>query len=1514
VLCTLLFLHSKSYAQISVNTALTPAQVINTFVGSGVTVFNISYSGQPNSLGTFSGTSNLGFNNGIIFSTGGAGQVSNGAGYFMSDAGMTPTPDPNLAGIATAGVNDAAIIEFDFYAKSDTVSFEYVFASEEYSDWVNSGFNDVFGFFVSGPGITGTMNVALIPGTATPVAINNVNNGNSPVGVVPTGPCTNCAYYKDNTNGTTVCFDGMTQVLKAVIPVQICQTYHIKLAVGNVGDGAYDSGVFLKANSLNASYVPVYQSGSSYFNPTTLTAGMCQGDTITLTSGAAFNYLWTFGQTTQSIQVWNPGSYSVFVLNPNNGCFLFSQSFNVLQSNIVASVSPAGLVTLCPGDSVTLSASPPNAASYSWSNGATTQSIVVSTSTSLTCTVTDTLGCSDISNMVTVNAGTATASITPSGPTTICPGSNVTLTANIGSIYLWSNGATTQSINVSSAGTYTVTVTQAAGCSATSPPINVSIGLPTATITPSGSTTLCIGNSVTLSANAGANYQWSNGATTQNISVSNTGTFTVTVTDANGCTATSSPVAVNVVTALANISVTGAVPICPGNSVTLGANAGLAWVWSTGATTQNISVAAAGNYTVTVTNFNSCVATSSPTSITTSTPLASITPLGSTVLCPGSTVTLQANVGNSYLWSNGSTQQSITVSNSGNFTVTVTNADNCQAISAPIAVSVNTPVATITPSGPTSFCNGGSVTLSANAGSAYNWSNGATTQNINVNSNGSFVVTVTDINGCTAVSSNVSVSVNSALASISISGNTLLCPGDNVVLSANPSASYLWTNGATTQNISVNSAGVYNVTITTTDGCTASAVAVPVVVSNPTASITPLSSTTICPGDNVTLQANSGITYLWSNGATTQSINVSSAGNFTVIVTNVDNCSATSLPQSVVVSNPIASITPLGPTTFCDGQSVQLNANSGTSYTWSNGSTLQSINVTNAGTYTVTVTNADGCTAVSSNVNIIVNTAVANITLTGNSVLCPGDVSTLSANAGSAYLWSTGASTQNIQVNNSGNYSVTVTNMNGCTAIASPVQITVSNPSAIITPLSSTTICPGFAVVLQANLGTSYLWSNGSTTQSISVNNNGTFTVSVTNADGCVETSAPVSVQVSIPVANITPAGPTTFCDGDNVVLTANAGVGYHWSNGLTTQSITVSQAGTYTVVVTDANGCSETSTPTLINVLYATAAISAGGPTDFCDGGSVALSANNGLAYLWSNGLTTQTINTSSQSNYTVIVTNLNGCTAISSPIPVIVHPYPIVDFASDTSLICETLKVKFTNKSQTEPNSFYAWTFGDGGISNLIHPSHIYALPGTYTVSLTVISPFGCKSSDSSDVTVVYYPPPVADFRIDPKEAPVFNSKITFKNLSQNMASAIWSFGDGTTSDEMDVVHYYDEPGKYIVTLTIYSPAGCIDRKSEEVYIFPFFIPNAFTPNNDGRNDVFFDGVPPMDIQAYEMIIFNRWGEKVYSSNDYRFVWDGSFQNQKDAPSGTYVYLINVVTHNGKEHNFRGSVNLIR
>jgi uncharacterized repeat protein (TIGR01451 family) len=884
---------------------------------------------------------------------------------------------------------------------------------------------------------------------------------------------------------------------------------------------------------------------------------------------------------------------------------------------IAPAVTITGPTSTCPATPVTLDAGA-GFLSYAWSTGDNTRTITITPTgtTTYTVTVTGANGCpgSD-SHIVTLNTPTP---VTITGPATACDSATLDAGAGFAS-YLWTTGATTRTISVTSSGTYGVTVTDANGCTATDGHTVTITNTPGNSITASGPTTFCNGGSVILTASSATAYLWSTGETTQSITVTTAGSYSVQTSNGS-CTANSAPVTVTVNTP-PTVTITGPTSAC--DSATLNAGAGFAsYLWSTGDTTPTINVTATGSYSVTVTDANDCSGSDTHNITIATTPGNAITPGGPTTFCAGGSVVLTASTAASYNWSTGENTQSITVTSAGSYSVQTSNG-SCVATSAPVNVTVNTPPV-LTISGPAEACT--SAILNSGGGfSSYNWSTGDTTPTITVTNSGTYSLTVTDANGCTATDTHA-ITINTTPGnSITPGGPTSFCTGGSVVLTASTAASYLWSTGETTQSITVTNAGSYSVQ-TSNGSCVANSAPVNVTVNTPPV-VTIIGPASAC--DSAVLDAGAGFaSYLWSTGDTTPTINVTSTGTYSVTVTDINGCSGSDTHNITIT--PTTPVTITGPTSACDSATLDAGAGFAT-YLWSTGATTRTINVTTGGTYSVTVTNAGGCSATDSHAITISNTLTPVIT--GPTAGCTPQSVTLDAGSGfTSYLWSTGETTQTIDVTATGTYSVTVTGAGGCSGSDSHGVTFSTAAPATIAASGPTTFCAGGSVTLTASAGASYLWSNGATTQSITVANSGSFSVGVTNATGCQSTSAATSVTVNpAPIATIS-APSSANANATNLIASVplQAGATYVWgdvnatiTSGQGTHAVTfsVGSSGTakLTVIVT-LNGCeSHTSKSITIDggpTVDADLAISKSGPASVQAGAQLTytlLVTNNG-------------------------------------------------------------------------------------------------------------------------------------------------------------------------------------------------------------------------------------------------------------------------------------------------------------
>jgi hypothetical protein len=646
--------------------------------------------------------------------------------------------------------------------------------------------------------------------------------------------------------------------------------------------------------------------------------------------------------------------------------------------------------------------------------------------------------------------------------------------------------------------------------------------------------------------------------------------------------------------------------------------------------------------------------------------------------CTGATNYLIAPTGNySYSWFNGASpininNDTLQVQVNGLYSASISG--TCNAVSFPVSVSLSNgnPIS-INTSGANTFCAGGNVTLISPSSTGNIWSNGATSQSITVSNSGNYSVTVSSSQGCPSVSPPITINVIPLPPApvISSSGNTTFCANNSVILTSNLSGNLIWSNSLNSQSILVSSSGSYSVQ-QISNGCTSlpSNTITVTVNPNPTSTISASGSTIICQGNVITLNTviSAGNQYQWYNnnipisGAINSSLAVVSSGNYTVGITN-NGCSSTTMNPTIVTVNnvPVAPIiSASGNVVFCQGNNVILTSNN-PNVLWSNGSTAQSISVSQSGIYTAQST-LNSCTSSNSNpISITVNPLplLPIITPSGPTTFCSGGLVTLSSSYSSGNLWSNNSNTQSINIYNSGTFTVSQTNSNGCISTSLPITITVNAipSSPIITANGPTTFCDGSNVTLSSNNISGNLWNNNDQTQSILVTNSGSYFTTITE-NGC--TSLPsnsIIVSVNpIPVQpTITPSGPTTFCSGNNLTLTSSAQIGNSWSNGQTSQSITVNNSGVYSVQVIE-NGCTSSSNQISITVNPTPPAptIITNGPTTFCQGSNVTLTTNasNGVTWTTSNGNqypVATLIVQSSQSNLFATVT-LNGCTSLPS------------------------------------------------------------------------------------------------------------------------------------------------------------------------------------------------------------------------------------------------------------------------
>jgi hypothetical protein len=927
-------------------------------------------------------------------------------------------------------------------------------------------------------------------------------------------------------------------------------------------------------------------------------------------------------------------------------------------------VDSSGPLRFCPGDSVVLTGFD-GYAEYRWNdlNQSTSRRIVVKETMNLVLWAKGLNGCGEYSDTIKVRVfNKIKPRILPAGPVKICTPDSVILDAGAGyASYTWMpGGESSRTLKVTASGTFRVMTIDPNGCADTSDPVVVTASPKpvTPTISPAGPITICEGDPLVLTA-AGSpsdTYRWSNNATGQSMTPSATGRYRVTVTTAQGCTATSQDVDVTIYPKPQPVIYPqGPTTICEGDSVLLTSSNGYSsYRWSSGQTTTNITVKTGGTYTLTVTDDKGCVGKADIQITVLPRPTPKVTILGPATFCEGDSVTLDAGDGyGSYRWSNGEQTRTIFAKDSGSYWVMVTaNGANCPGYSDTITVNVRkAPRAELT--GPTTVCQNTSATYSVPAapGRAYTWTvngsgasitSGDGTESIVVKwgTNGTGSVTLHIVDQATGCSSDTTLSVvvgNSLVPSISASRPTRLCPGDSVTLDAGAGYSeYHWSNGSTARSITVRDSGSYSVTVRNAAGCGGTSNIIRVSLAPaPTPTIVAARTPALCPGDTLTLTTGSYAKYQWSNGQRTRSIVVSQPGKYTVAVTDASGCQGAA--EITVVQSPVPEPTIDGPNSVCTNARGQYCADGDPSdqYTW-------------------TVT---GGTIVS-----------------GQGTRCI-DVQWGAGGSGRVELEMRAASTS-------------------CRGYATPLVVTVATTlQPTITAEGSTEVCSGDSVTISAPAGYgSYAWSTGSTERSIRVGA-GEYTVMVT-AGSCSGSGSIVITERPPVVPQVSVRGPLEFCEGDSTILEAPNGFAtYRWSTGDSLPFIIVKASGRYSVAVTDAFGCKGASDEVIVRVnpLPAKPTITRVGDE---------LESSPAVAYQWFldgqiiTGANAQRYRPTATGQHTVRVRNEFGCEAFSDPAEG-AYASAVVNAPTMTAIPGQHVSLPITVKTSTNLDAVFANEF---------------------------------------------------------------------------------------------------------------------------------------------------------------------------------------------------------------------------
>jgi gliding motility-associated-like protein len=1334
-------------------------------------------------------------------------------------------------------------------------------------------------------------------------------------------------------------------------------------------------------------------------NPATF-CNIGSGSGVTLNANgiggqAPYTYVWTSGSSTVgtsgSYFASVAGNYNVEVrdfLYNSSSCPSFFQSVAVTQGTL-PSVDAGPNQKVCANNpSVTLNGLVQFAPGGIWSGGTGTfspgntflnaaympsASELVAGFVKLYLTSTGASGsCLNKTDSVYIYYSPISVTIPPA--TLSCYSSTTTLSALVNGgtspfIYTWSNGSN-GSVTNAGPGNYSIFVKDSLGCLASA---NVNLAAPSQmnivfTVTNVSSNGGSNGTaSVTVSGgNPAYTATWSpGGQNTFGISNLSYGVYTVSVMDANGCimagsTVVNDPKCSGFFAAASSTNV-----LCNGGSTgqasvnVIGGAPAYTYTWNS-SPPQNTALATnlnAGVYSVLIQDANQCYQT------------ANVIVTEPNVLTDVITYTNVSNIGGndgaaavnifggtspySYLWNFGATSASVNNLTAGTYTVILTDANGCSKIDSIKIVDPLCADLTLNVAMNNVTCNGGNdgtalaVITGANAPYTINWSTAQTGTSISSLVAGNYTVHVTDSKNCTRFL-NFTIAQPSPL-SIGLLPTDVSCHGDNngtidlTPWGGNYAYSFLWSNGATSEDLINLPPGTYSVNLTDSKGCVATASAVIAEPPVMNASFT-FTNVTCLYGSNgaISLNVNGGMapfTYTWSNGASSQTINNIPAGGYSVTVEDANGCVINQpllipvmQPDSVqldsfIVACPVPGSGNTQVTVFPSGGSAgvyQISYDNGNTFQASGNYTMM---LANGNTYTVVVKDSNNCTSLASSI-ITINNEISINSVVFSTCSAPGTASipvVVNISGGNAGPYAVSldngvsfqtAGTYSFSLNTGSSYTLLVKDSKGCisssTVISLPAPLS-GNASVTSNYNGQDISCFGFSdgsADVTVSGGTApfvYSW-NTSPAQNTAIATGlsaGTYIVNVSDVNGCstnlsVTLSQPTKLNLNLDsVSDYNGFNTTCFGSLDgSIMISVNGGVpvySYIWSNGAVTEDLSGIGAGFYLLNVVDANGCPSSVGISLDEPAPITSSYLSTQPLCYGDqNGSVDLSVNGGvlpITYNWSNGATTQDNAGLGAGSYSVTITDNNGC-SISSAVSV-KQPQDILIANRITGILCykdSTGAIDISCSGGTEPLN-YTWSNGASteDISNVNS--------GVYT--LTVMDVNGCLKTASIEMiqpdslyTLVSSPSQFSGYNVSYQGGSDGQIDLTV-NGGSSPYSFLWS-NQSNTEDQFNV-----QASHYQVEVT--DANGCKtvnDISLTEPNILE--MPSGFSPNSDGKNDFFLiRGLESYPINA--LTIFNRWGNVIYEKINYQNDWNGSGITGQSLPDGTYFAVLDV--ENGKQ-----------
>ncbi len=1058
--------------------------------------------------------------------------------------------------------------------------------------------------------------------------------------------------------------------------------------------------------------------------------------------------------------------------------------------------------------------------------------------------------------------------------------------------FIWEDGSHGPTLVVTESGTYSLTITD--GCNYGIDSIEVTIlgNHPPVDIGPE-EVIICAGEEyiITLDPDL-STYTWQDGSNDDEYTITTTGIYSVTLDD--GCSVSSDQIDLTVLNPPDPISLGDDFFLCSGDEFDLNFDPALGdFLWQDGSTSPMYTITGGGLYTLSISNM--CGEVIDDLLVTDlEVPDIDLGP-DEVTLCTGEILEMEVDPSlGDIVWQDGSTEPLYETSTPGIYTVFVTN--QCGTGSDQIEVFVvETPVIDLGPD--TTLCVGETILLTTSpVAGDYLWQDGSMGQEFFVSSAG--VYTLMIANFCGDVIDSVVVDFYAPLISPDFGPDVSLCPGEELVLYANnPGAIIQWQDFTTADSLLVTSSGQYTVQIFNT--CEVVTDTINVTVNDSPPQIDLPDQVTLCQGATTTINAGiGGVSYLWNDGSTGSQLIVSSSGIYSLTVTNA--C-GTDRDTVIVTDGGPAPLVSLGmDTSLCPGEIVVLMPSSANvdAWLWQDGSTLPTFTISNGGQYTVEVSNSCGTTY--DTINAILLPPVPPLDLGLDTSLCAGESVVLNiAIPNVAILWSDGSTGPAFTTSGEGLFFASITNSCGSSFDTMEVVLLPDIPMLNLGPDQS--LCPGEVVMIDPGIANvSYLWQDGSTNTFYNANQQETVILTISNACGTASDTLEVVENTLGPQVNL---GPDILaCEGDIITIPAGiSGVNYLWQDGSVASSFVTNVSGEFILQVS--NSCGMDTDTILVDIHGSIPDVDLGPDTSLCQGNILILnsSADPETSVQWQDGSSQLSYTVSSSGMYSLFESN--HCGEDTDTISVTFIDQPVLFSLGPDTTLCPG---DFIMLNAPNTTSDILWQDGS------IQPSIIADQQATYWLQLSN----ACGSTSDSVIVTI-------------------DNLVPFLNLATSIP---WCEGDVITLDATQSfsADYLWSNGAVAPTINVSTPdiysvivSTPCSTISQQVDVFPgpdcvipvikddLYIPNVFSPNGDGINDVFTVSLgPDLNVTAMDGSIFDRWGNLVFSSDNNPFVWDGLFTDKEVLP-GVYVYTLKlVVMDNGVERITRlsGDITVVK